>query len=453
MLYCGFIPKNMYFCFLTHEHLNTMDPNERNALLDEVTACFIRNDISGAFDLLWPDALEDTTLLNMLLRIPRSGNSIFQLTNEQVAKVKAYSDKGNPVAQYVYGRYHQLCNPDDDSMFQAEELFLAAEKAGVGDATACLAILYRDGALGLVDRTKYFHLRDEAYKKCSYKAFQLYVKDIAYGHLGIPKNPQAVLNALLKTVTDKNGKEYDDPLMVDPEMFDLIAQAYEQLGNKEKAIEYYDKAVGMGHYDSFHYYVMATCMDNEGHVVDHEKYKALLDVGCNHNDGMSYTFRAELKQQGFDDLNDEKKAETTEKIKADLQTAYRLGEYIAPWMMGYNYYYGQYGFEENDAQAWMWFAKAALIGSAEGYEMMATMIEESHCPDDDLPEEYAETCWLNALRLSWDDERLAKVCEAYKHGKLTEYATEIEQYYLPEYEPSDDDDDYEDDDGRYDAWA
>lgn len=169
---------------------------------------------------------------------------------------------------------------------------------------------------------------------------------------------------------------------------------------------------------------------------------------------MSYAFRADVKQDRFDAMSDKEKTETTEKIKEDLQTAYVLGEYYAPWMMGCHYYYGQLGFEENDAQAWMWFAKSALRGCADGYEMLAQMIEEGHCPDNDLPEEYAEICWLNALRFGKNDKRLAKVCEAYKHGKLTEYAAEIEKYYWPEYAPKDDDDDdYEDDDGRYDAWV
>lgn len=430
-----------------------MDSNEYNTLVKDVNDCFVRNDICGVFDLLWPAAFEDTTLLNMLLRIPRSAYSIFQLTDEQIATVKEYSDNGNPVAQYFYGRYHHLCNPDTDSMERAEELFLAAEKAGLNDATACLAIMYRDGTLGLVDRSKYFILRDKAYEKCSYKAFQLYTLDIMYGHMGIPKNPQAVLNALLKTVTDKDGKEYDDPMMMEPEMFSLIGQAYDQLGDKEKAIKYYDKAIGMGHCDSLQYYIMDICFDDEGNIVDQEQFDTLVNIGCNYNDAMSYTFRAAVKQERFDAMTDEEKAETTEKVKTDLRSAYELGEYIAPCMMGNNYYYGKLGFEENDAQAWMWYAKAALLGCPDAYEMLAQMIEEGHCPDDDLSEEYAEICWLNALRFGKNNERLAKVCEAYKHGMLTDYAAEIERYYLPEYDPPDDDDDYEDDDGRYDAWA
>ena len=49
------------------------------------------------------------------------------------------------------------------------------------------------------------------------------------------------------------------------------------------------------------------------------------------------------------------------------------------------------------------------------------------------------------------------VVEAYKHGHLTEFAAEIEQYYLPAYAPDFEeemeDEELPDDDGRYDAFV
>ena len=49
------------------------------------------------------------------------------------------------------------------------------------------------------------------------------------------------------------------------------------------------------------------------------------------------------------------------------------------------------------------------------------------------------------------------VVDAYKQGKLTEFAAEIEQYHLPKYDAEwmeeGDEDDEPDDDGSYDAYA
>ena len=49
------------------------------------------------------------------------------------------------------------------------------------------------------------------------------------------------------------------------------------------------------------------------------------------------------------------------------------------------------------------------------------------------------------------------VVEAYRHGRLTEFAAEIEQYYIPAYAPDFEEEMEEeelpDDDGRYDAFV
>jgi hypothetical protein len=47
---------------------------------------------------------------------------------------------------------------------------------------------------------------------------------------------------------------------------------------------------------------------------------------------------------------------------------------------------------------------------------------------------------------------MRQVVAIYKSGRLTDFAAEIEQYYLPVVEAMDDDD-MPDDDGRYDAYA
>ena len=87
------------------------------------------------------------------------------------------------------------------------------------------------------------------------------------------------------------------------------------------------------------------------------------------------------------------------------------------------------------------------------YTMMAKMIAEGRAPGQ-YDETFQHMCELKALRLG-DEEQLDAVVEAYKAGALTEYAAEIEQYYLPAYEEKHELDDMydEEDDGRYDAWA
>ena len=72
-------------------------------------------------------------------------------------------------------------------------------------------------------------------------------------------------------------------------------------------------------------------------------------------------------------------------------------------------------------------------------------------------EEAMDLCMINGAR-QHSSKLLIATVEAYKHGRLTCFAREIEMFHIPAYEalPDEDfEDEYEelDDDGRFDAWA
>ena len=71
--------------------------------------------------------------------------------------------------------------------------------------------------------------------------------------------------------------------------------------------------------------------------------------------------------------------------------------------------------------------------------------------------EAMDLCMINGARLH-NASLLVATVEAYRHGRLTRFAREIEMFHIPAYdaipddEPLDEDEDI-DDDGRFDAWA
>jgi hypothetical protein len=73
-------------------------------------------------------------------------------------------------------------------------------------------------------------------------------------------------------------------------------------------------------------------------------------------------------------------------------------------------------------------------------------------------EEAMDLCMINGARLH-DARLLVATVEAYKHGRLTQFAREIEMFHIPAYdaipddEPLDDEEEGPDDDGRFDAWS
>jgi hypothetical protein len=72
-------------------------------------------------------------------------------------------------------------------------------------------------------------------------------------------------------------------------------------------------------------------------------------------------------------------------------------------------------------------------------------------------EEAMDLCMINGARLH-DARLLVETVEAYRHGRLTRFAREIEMFHIPAYDAIQDDEpleyeDEQDDDGRFDAWA
>lgn len=394
--------------------------------------CLMDNDMSGAFGQLLHASLADETARRLFLRIPRAVYPMFMLTDEQVDEMKELAAKGYATAKYALGRYHQLVQPDEDSIDQARDLFVDAAEGGLAEALFGIALFYRDGNFGEADNDKHLVLREEAIEKGSIKASYMKAKDIIYGNNNYEADPQNVIDFLNNLLKDATGEAGNDIFKYEPEYYDLLGRAYEQLGNTEKAEEAYIQAVSLGFYESLSNLINLMCYDEEGNLVEEKMYDKYIEIGIQHNDAYSYTLLGNVFEDDYNALNPREKAKKTAEIKANLKKAYQLGDNIAPWLLGNNYYYGSLGFEENDKEAWKWYNLGALYGSSDCYGMMVTMIDEGHCPRK-VDDKFRAYCLLCAYRRG-DDSRLNEVIEAYNHGLLDDYKNEIEKYYLPLYE-------------------
>lgn len=434
---------------------------ELNIRLNKAAQCLMDNDISGAFDQLFYAALADETARRLFLRIVRGVYPMYMLTDKQVAEMKKLSDEGYAIAKYALGRYHQLIQPDEDSMKQAYDLFVAAADKGIGDAIFALSLFYRDGRvkqtnnqkhvslLGQVDNQTYLKLREDAIEKGSVKAFYQKAKDILYGLNGYEADPKYILDFVSNILKDATGDDEKDIFEFEPEYYDLLGRAYQELGDIEKAEDAYIQAISLGFYESISSLILMMCYDEEGNLTEKEMFDKYVEIGIQHNDAFCYTLRGDVTKDEYDKLSKREQIRKTEQIKADLEKGYQLGDNIAPWIMGKNYYFGNFGFEENDEEAWDWFNLGAAYFSSNCYSMMATMIDEGHCPVA-ADENFRAFCLLCAYR-NGDDSRLEDVIEAYQNGQLDDFKDEIEKYYLPLYEniaPAEED---EENDGQSDG--
>lgn len=401
-----------------------------------------RHEISKAFDYLLVPAQDDAEAQKLFLMIFNTHRRIYLLSKEQMARLKDFADKGNAVSQYAFGRYHMIIRPESDSLEQAITLIEAAAKAGLPDALCAQGLLYRAGHYGWADNEKAKELLHEAYVKGSDFAIRDYLCQKIYGTHGTEANPQSVVNVIKDWML---VEESDDIAVVNPIYYELLGHAYAQLGYKENAEKYYKKAIAMGYVEAYSdYCILFNSTDENGSRP--ESYLSKLDLGCDAGDSFCFLFRAFAHMEEFDSCEDEQKEQLTAKIKEDLEKAVEQGSDMAPYFLGNAYYYGKYGFEENDMKAWNWLIDGCERDDSFAYSQIAQIILDGHQPEE-VKEGTLEYCQLKALRYG-DEDQLRNVVEAYRNGKLTFAAPEIEKYYIPKYDslPHDEQEEEDEDD-------
>ena len=392
--------------------------------------------IQEAFDCLFIPGLVDIRGQSLLLMIVNQYHRLRLITEEQIKQnqVEEFAEKGYPVAQYIMGRYHQQVKPDDDSIEKAKKWFDAAKKAGVGDAFGSEAIMWLDGYYGLVDMDKYHALIKEGCDKgasLNYCSFALYrvLRDEIFGLHGTQADPQHVIDEIKNAL---DGNESDDIEEVDPTYYALLGYAYDELGDKKTAGEYYLKAMDMGYYETIADYILLSTPDKDSTPEVWKAWKNLCNTALQYAVSRSYVIATQFYEKDYDELSNEEKRERTAEIMKYLQNSHDLGNEFADYVIGLYYYFGMNGFEEDNEKAWNWLSRGAYLEDGYCYSLLAQMIEEGNAPEGyDLS--WADEFRLQALRRG-DSEQLKKVVEIYRSGRLTNFAREIESLYIPQYE-------------------
>lgn len=376
---------------------------------------------------------------------------LFRLTLEDLQRLSATMD----TAEYyrTLGLWYIVTAPTDDYVAQADKWLRQAINLGDAEAKLHLANMYRFGDLGKVDIDEYRRLLDEAVAGGSQLAEMRRCRDIAYG-VGQPENLDRGLEEARKRLA---AQEMPDPRWYDTLGWMLLAKEETAAANEQ-----FLKAIELGYIDS---YIGLTDMperQEEGRragcggscILIAEKLEKKYDE-CSSNDAHAVEyFSDDNEKRAYLDANHRYRKELAAQIESLYEEAERLGEPMAFHYHGILYYAAYLGHMEDDDMAWRLFMRGNQLGDMSCMGMLADMITEGRAP-----EEYShkDACLfrLKALRYG-DDDQLPEVMQAYIEGDLDEYADEIETLYRPLYDALEyetDDEDPEDDDGRFDAWA
>ena len=378
-----------------------------------------------------------------------SNTYVRNLSYEQVQEIYEKADESNPQACFQKALVLLAWRDEDDWAKSAHKLLLKAKAGGVIDAEAVIADMIRYGELEKSDFARAKKLLEKSLAKGSEFAAKYHIENLLYGLCGTVEDPEAALEFI-----DNLLAQSDNPMW-----YYYKGLAIERTDCLSAAKEWYDKALEWGVAEAIADYATAVGFDDEYELEDQDAYEKILDEGCKLNNPMCKYLKARLQGAKWYDLpheNEEEKDELLDDILDNLESAATLGLAEASLWLGHIYKEGFYDLETDLEQAWAWYEDGAQFRSGECYEAMYAIAVQGllHSPQEGR--KIADLCAIKGARCG-SRMMLRAAVEAFYDGRLQGFASEIEEYYIPVYTllggEEDDEEDYDEDDGRYDAWS
>lgn len=345
-------------------------------------------------------------------------HNIHRMGDEDIDILKKKASQGKADYCYMYGRYHYCVRPDADSVAQAEKLFRKAERGGIVDAKVALALMWAFGDFGIVDLDKADKLINEAIDKDCEFGVQRRLLDIILGTKASKANPERAI-FMLEQLIEAERK---------PMWLYLMGRAVMASGNMAGAVEWFTEAANAGFIEANAFIALCKNHNDNWELVNYERYLQDLNDGYTKCDGFAaYLLSYEL-MGNYDNIEGEElRHEYREQLLYALMYSVRLGYGDAAVLLGDMFAHGYCETKVDKNEAWAWYSKGARFGCSEAYERLFDMILNGEHEGDT---EFCDHLALEGARLE-SQYLTARTVDAYKQGRLTLYAPEIERYYIP----------------------
>lgn len=376
---------------------------------------------------------------------------IRQISEEEIEQIEQKASEGDPESCYKLAQIQLTWRDFEGFIESAYTLLLKAQAEGVIDADVAIAVMIREGDLEPVNYSTARELIEKGLEQKSEYAAKVQIENLIEGKCGIEQNPSKAIEIL-----DELIKENDNPIW-----FNLKGIAVEMTEGLAAAKPWYEKAVNAGAAYAISNLATAEGYDDNYELINIEQYCERLAEGIQKGDTLSMYLMLRNNGAEWYEMNDaspEEKENLAGILREGFESCatYGVGE-SALWL-GHIYRTGIYDTPVDYEAAWRSYAKGGLHNCAECYEAMYVMLETKLVDRGEIQNDLLDLCAIKGARCG-SLSMLERCVELYKEGQLTEYAAEIEQYYLPTYEKLatqialDDEDEPTDDDGRYDAWS
>lgn len=376
------------------------------------------------------------------------------LVDDTAAILSESVESGNPYAQFALGRYLLGGQREDNSTPRAIDCFMKAWSKKLPEAEVSLSMAYTNGDMGMVDRIHANKLLNEALESQCEFAADFQVRKILYGMYGTEASPEKAISICDELITSdiaRGGLSY-----VNPKWYYYKGAARQLMHGWTHGLDELRIAAEHGYIPAWLNIAVALSYNDNGELIDREAYSRTMRRGAEKRQPTcAYYFAMDevTPVDKYNALPSYKKTTTNWRVIRRLHEALDIGSAEAAEELGDIYFAGRFGVMEDSVRAYSYYARGALLNRAECFEKMYALIYDHYI---DRSQDTMDMLALHGARLG-SKLLTDKTVMAYTYGRLTEFASEIEQFYVPLFDADSDladaPDEEQDDDGRFDAYS
>lgn len=377
---------------------------------------------------------------------------ILSLSEEEKELINRQAQEGDPVACFKQAEIYLHLHECEDYATAAHDLLLKASDGGVADADAAIAIMMFKGEIEPYDLTAAARLLEKAINNGSELGISFQMRNLLHGRYGYKQNVD-----LVKQTLEQLLSQGEDPYWC-AFMGDVLMAENRVIESEQ----WYAKAVAGGDNSVYGDLAIARGMDENWNFRDYQAYNDTLMEGSDARDPMCMYYFVLDKIYAYDDIDpddtdsrDEFRGLIIKGLELNVEDCHPMSMEL----LGDIYREGKIDIPADPVKAWEYYVQGSGFMHASCFEKMYDMLLTNEIQLGQMSNEEAmDLCMINGARLH-NARLLVATVEAYKHGRLTRFAREIEMFHIPAYdaipddEPLDDECDEPDDDGRFDAWA
>ena len=376
---------------------------------------------------------------------------ILSLSEEEKELIRQQAQEGDPVACYKLAEIHLHLHDCEDYVSSAHELLQKASEGGVADADATIAIMMFRGEIEPFDPAAAAKLLEKAINNRSDRGTAFHLRNLIYGRYGYEQNIDHVRQTLGQLLSQGD----------DPYWCALMGDFLMAEGKVVESQQWYEKSVAGGENSAYGDLALARGLNDDYSFRDYDAYNDTLMEGNDAMDPMCMYYFILDKIESYYDIDPEDTEARDEYRQLIIHGLEMNVEYCHPMSMellGDIYREGKIDIPVDLVRAWEYYVRGSEFMNASCFGKMYDMLLTDEIQVGQMSNEEAmDLCMINGARLH-EARLLVETVEAYKHGRLTRFAQEIEMFHIPAYEaiPDDeplDEDEEIDDDGRFDAWA